>query len=292
MKILGVFIIRGSGSPGFNSQEDFIEKVKEDLHKRKIDPEWVQFQVANWYGPLEEQQNTLYERVKKVEKLKAKWVRKFLLKNISDLITYGGRPNLSVQMYEAIHRTIFLDIQALQAELVPRAPLIIIASSMGTEIINNHIWDRQKFAVARHSEGQDQLGTTDFEKMETLFGLFTLGHNLPLFASAYPVDELRPIRFPGMALQEGLIKGSVWENIYDKNDPFGYPIREINGHYRQSRIRDIEINVGGILSSWNLASHFMYWKSGRVRRRIVDFIEKNWAGIQAQVSDPLPPLEA
>ncbi len=44
-----------------------------------------------------------------------------------------------------------------------------------------------------------------------------------------------------------------------RDDILGYPLKPINPAYRRVVSRDITINVGGILSSWNPASHTKYW---------------------------------
>ena len=290
MKKLGIFIIRGSGSRKFTAQEKWVNKLNKGLSKRGVDTDLISYKFCDWYWPLEKEQETLIKKMKELEGLNVGPIRKFLLTNISDLINYGGRPNLSVASYEEIHRRVHQDLQLLQEDLVTNAPLIIVASSMGTEIINNHIWDRQKIESLPGVESRafDQFGLTPFERIETLFGLFTLGHNLPIFASAYPVDELQPIRFPGNAISEELLKRSKWENIFDKNDPFGYPIRFINDFYDHSSVEDIQMNVGGLIYSWNFTSHLRYWQSSKIRKRVEDFIATHWDAILAD-TERFPP---
>jgi hypothetical protein len=65
---------------------------------------------------------------------------------------------------------------------------------------------------------------------------------------------------------------AVWENYYDKNDSMGYPIKALNPKYAEANVTDIQINVGNILTSWNLLSHFGYWKSRYLAKRIAQYI--------------------
>jgi len=156
---------------------------------------------------------------------------------------------------------------ALKDELEENAPLIILAASMGTEIISNYIWDRQ------HASGPDPFGNSPFERFETLTGLFTLGNNFPIFAAAHDIDAMEPITFPPPNLVPELSAKAVWENYYDKNDSMGYPITALNTKYAAANVKDIQINVGNILTSWNLLSHFGYWRSRKLAKRIAGYIE-------------------
>jgi hypothetical protein len=137
---------------------------------------------------------------------------------------------------------------------------------MGTEIISNYIWDRQ------HAGSTDPFGSTAFERFETLTGLFTFGNNFPIFAAAHDIDAMEPITFPSPHLAPDLLAKAVWENYYDKNDSMGYPIKALNEKYAAARLTDIQINVGSPLTSWNLFSHFGYWRSRKLASRIADYI--------------------
>jgi len=201
-------------------------------------------------------------------KLKSKLLRKFLITNIADLINYGGKPNLPNQVYEKTQLMLYNAIINLQNQLAANAPLIIIASSMGTEIMNNYIWDRQ------HAGENDPFGTTPFERFETLTGLFTFGNNIPIFSSSNTIEDLRPIEFPVQNILPIYKKLAIWENYYDKNDPLGYPIKFINEFYADANVKDIQIGVGNLLSFWNILSHFGYWTSGKLQKRISNFIIK------------------
>ncbi|MDW3196297.1 MAG: hypothetical protein R8G66_28245 [Cytophagales bacterium] len=274
-KKLGILMIRGSGSPGFDDQEMFIERLFKQLRKEGKAPEnEIAWRFINWYEPLETEQQTLISRLEGSSlKVRSMFLRKFLLSNTSDLINYGGRPNESSTAYEEIHQIVTSDIRLLQNELVPDAPLIILASSFGTKVINDHIWDRQQFSI-KNPGVPDPLGQTAFERMETVVGLFTFGSNLAIFGASVPIDDLRPIQFPDANLPIAWKPLSKWINIYDKNDPLGYPVTFINQHYADGRVTDVQCNVGNIFTFWNIASHFYFWKSKKVGRRVCKFTSK------------------
>jgi len=268
-KKIGLLLIRGSGESGFKRQEGFMERLTKVLAKRDIDINLIQHEYVDWYGPLQERQKSILQRMEeKGIKLKSRLTRNLIITNIGDLINYGGKPNLPSNTYEETHKLVHQSMLSLKNKLIDNAALIILATSMGTEIINNYIWDRQ------NAVGSDPLGNSPFEKFETLVGLFTFGSNLPIFASSHNIDALVPIAFPSPNLAEELLPSAVWENYYDKNDSMGYPIKAINSNYSNANVVDIQINTGGILTSWNLLSHFGYWKSRKLVKRIADYIQE------------------
>lgn len=263
-------MIRGSGESGFNRQEKFLKRLDKKLHRKGIDPDEIHFEFADWYSPLQIQQEAVLDRMKAAGiKLRARITRKLIITNIGDLINYGGKPNLPGFAYVETHKLVHKSMLALKARLAPEAPLIILASSMGTEIINNYIWDRQ-----HPKEDPDPLGASGFEQFNTLTGLFTFGSNIPIFAASHNIDSLEPIEFPSENLKPHLRTAAVWENYYDKNDSMGYPIKPLNDKYGNCEVKDIQINIGGLLSFWNLLSHFGYWKSRKLVKRIATYIDQ------------------
>lgn len=280
MKKLGILLIRGSGSLSHLRQERFLDKLRTELIKRKVDPSEIATQFLEWQAVLEIHQRRLVDRMFEDDvNIKSRLIRRLVMLNIADLINYGGRPNNPSDVYKEVHEKITFDIRKLQAELPENTPIIILASSMGTEVIQNHMWDRQKHRDLFPDEN-------DFECLETVVGMFTMGNNLPLFAAALPANELCPIRFPGNAISDELKKQAKWANIYDKNDPFGFPIKFINEAYQKANVEDKEMNAGNFLTSWNFISHLEYWTSKKVRRYIADFIADIWPLLEKEPSEP------
>jgi len=267
-KKLGLIIIRGSGESGFEKQEKFLKKVYKKLEKKGVNTSDIQHGFVDYYGYMQSQQELLLERLFSADiKLRAKPIRKFLIANIGDLINYGGKPNLPAHTYEETHKLVYQSIISLKDKLIENAPLIVIASSFGSEIINNYIWDRQ------YATAPDPFGNSPFERFETMVGLFTFGSNIPIFAVSHDIDSLQPITFPSPNLDPNLVSLSVWENFYDKNDSLGYPVKPINSSYTASKVSDIQVNVGSLFTFWNFFSHFGYWNSRKIRKRITEYIQ-------------------
>lgn len=272
MKKLGLLLIRGSGESGFKRQDLFLDRLKEKLADNGTDPEQVAHAVVDWYGPIQEQQEIVMQRMKKAGvRLRSIPTRKLIVTNIGDLINYGGKPGFPHFGYEETHKKVHKTILDLKQQLPEDAPLLIIATSMGTEIINDYIMDRQK---ADRENQDDPMGNTPFERFETLTGLFTLGNNLPIFAASYHIDEIQPVEFPSPRIAPRLKNVAVWENYFDKNDSMGYPLKPLNTHFaNHTFLKDIRINTGGPFTFWNFLSHFGYWRSRRLVKRLASYIE-------------------
>ncbi len=268
-KKLGVLMIRGSGESGFNRQEKFLKRLLKKLMRMGIDPQEIHFEFVDWYGPLQVQQENVLARIKSANiKLRSRMTRNLIITNIGDLINYGGKPNLPSGGYEETHKLVHKSMLSIKENINENAPLIILASSMGTEIINNYIWDRQ------HAPNPDPMGNTPLERFDTLVGLFTFGSNLPIFAASHVIDSLVPITFPSPNLLPELLPHAVWENYYDRNDSMGYPIKALNPGYANANVVDIQINIGNIFTFWNFLSHFGYWKSKKLVKRIANYIQE------------------
>jgi hypothetical protein len=268
-KKLGIFLIRGGGKEGSEEQEKFVEKLNRLLKEKGIDTSQIHYEYANWYGPTQRRQEELLRRFfNSGQNIKAKGLRRFILFLVSDIVAYIGEPNRTSSAYRDTHAQIHKSVLNLKAALAEGAPLLVIASSLGTEIISNYIYDRQ------NPKGIDTLGSTAFERMEMLTGMFMFGNINSIYLPAYDLDQVKPFQFPPAKLTDKLKQIAYWGNIYDKNDPMGYPLKPVNAAFNAMVTEDIQINSGGWLSSWNAASHLGYWKEKKVLQRIAAYIQQ------------------
>ncbi|HYX09517.1 MAG TPA: hypothetical protein VE912_22495 [Bacteroidales bacterium] len=265
---IGMLLVRGAGRDNPKKLMKFVDKLKKDLKKTGIDQEVIHFEMANWYGPTQENQDRLMEQFVNSGLLKDTLLRKFILYVVSDLVAYTGEPGKPQSSYEATHAKLHDSLTAMESNLKEGAPLIISASSLATEIISNYIWDRQQ-----NRQG-DPMNETAFQRMETLTGVFTFGSNNPLYLAAYQPEEARPFNFPSPGLPRHLKEIAYWGNFFDRNDPMGYPLRPINQYFAAAVTEDVQINSGNLLSSWNAASHMAYWNTRKIRKRVVQFIRE------------------
>ncbi|MBN2347623.1 MAG: hypothetical protein JXJ22_02230 [Bacteroidales bacterium] len=266
-KKIGLFLIHGAGDERFRAQDKFIQKLFKKLEKLKIDSGLIAWRNANWYAPTQNEQVDLYNRfLSSHYPVKAKKLRQFVLYLISDMVAYVSEPNKPSKKYAETHALIHRDLALLKDELEENAPLILMASSLGTTIISNYIQDIQNKVCP------EIWCKSPFERFETLTNIIMLGNNIPIYAPAYNLDQLTPFLFPNEKLSETFKPVASWLNIYDKNDPLGFPLKPINVSFEASVIKDIEMNVGGLLTSWNIGSHMGYWKSKKVIEQVSGII--------------------
>jgi hypothetical protein len=89
-----------------------------------------------------------------------------------------------------------------------------------------------------------------------------------------------PVQVPATQLTRHYpkLKGQ-WTNLYDKDDVLSYPLQPLNNEYDRV-VKDVEVNVGGLLSSWNPASHLEYWTDKHVLERVGTALAETWRGAQ------------
>jgi hypothetical protein len=267
MKKIGVFLIRGAGKSDMHEQRKFVDKLNADLRKSGVDPDQICYEYADWYGPTQDNQEKLLDRfLEKGYTNMGSALRRFILFLVSDIVAYTGEPNKPGSSYHRTHEELHKSFLRMKDALGEGSPLIIIASSLGTEIISNYIYDRQK------ATGADPLGGSAFERFETLTGIFMFGNINPVYITAYDIERAEPFRFPPEGLPERLKPMAYWGNYFDRNDPLGFPLKPVNEFYNMRVTEDIETNAGGLLFSWNAGSHLGYWKSRTIRKKIAAYI--------------------
>ena len=135
--------------------------------------------------------------------------------------------------------------------------------------------------LRRRQGGYGRAGRQKIEtdRVEVLSGVWkntTLGSPIAIW-SLRQVDFGTPIRVPATKLgkhHSGL--SGEWINFYDLDDVIGYPIRPLNDAYKQSVTKDVPINAGGLLSSWNPLSHNSYWTDNDVTKPIARTLARVW----------------
>lgn len=260
---LAILVIHGMGS----QTPDFAEKMIRELNDRVSDldkdPETIAWKSIYWADILEKRQLKYLRDAKRTGDLDFIRLRKFLLTALGDASAYQKVDSKENTTYEEIHNRIETEIKDLyssQLDSTPK-PLIVLAHSLGGHIMSNYIWDKQK---------SNNSSLSPFERMNRLSGIITFGCNIPLFTFAY--KKVEPITFPPKKLPQHLKNKSKWLNFYDPDDVLGYPLKPINSEYRKVVTKDIPINVGGILSSWNPLSHNKYWTDNDFTKPVAKFI--------------------
>lgn len=267
-KQVAVAVIHGMGSQGVSFAEPMITEINQWITKSRKNPDEIAWQPIYWADVLETRQLKYLRDANRNNDLDYVKLRTFVVTAFGDAVAYQRVPTENntggKTTYERIHERIERAINdLLQIGLGGQSkPLIVMGHSLGGHIMSNYIWDMQK--------GHAGTGLSAFERMRSLAGMVTFGCNIPLFTFAF--TRITPIKFPAPQLHPDLKRKAKWLNYYDPDDILGYPLKPISPSYRQVVTRDVPINVGGWLSSWNPASHSQYWTDNDFTKPVAKFI--------------------
>ena len=279
---IAVAIVHGVGI----QSSDFAEPMIKELTERFANELRVSHQEAaarlviepvHWAPVLQEAQTRLWRRVSSRRDLDFVKLRKFMVDFAGDAIAYQATPQTR-EVYDAVHTAFAESLRVLARTAGNAAPLCVIAHSLGTIISSNYFYDLSKSRRSGMVSGaiRNVKKNTPLENGETLTLFYTLGSPIAIW-SLRQVDFGTPIRVPATKLgkhHSGL--SGEWINFYDLDDVIGYPLRPLNDAYKQSVTKDVPINAGGLLSSWNPLSHNSYWTDNDVTKPIARTLARVW----------------
>lgn len=287
---VGILVTHGIG----RTEKDFSKKLRTRLRKRLeqigVDNSAVAYQEAYWQNVMQGRQE-LYMELASEAPIDWKRLRWLLLCFLSDASMYQWLPGRepAQKIYDLVHQEVWKAIKRLEGKVEKNAPLIVMAHSLGSHIMSNYIWDRQKYWLpGNDDQGKDELGLSDFQRMKTLASFITFGCNLPLFVLA--VDPYRPICVPAPSgmLPDPWGGEGKWLNFYDPDDILGWPLRplarEKDGKAFMkpedrarflSMVDDRPVDVGRwMLQNWNLFSHLGYWDDHDFSEPVADHVKE------------------
>ena len=248
---VGILVIHGIGIQKKNFADDLIDKMNGRLKGLGVVPGVVAWEPAFWADLLTPNEEELWKKLSAANDLDWVTVRKFIINVLADALAYQRDPEADQDMYRRIHTRVREHLAHLRNSLGDQdKPLIVIAHSLGSVIISNYIWDEQR-------QNKYRLGANPFERIETLASFVTFGSNIPLFTLALP--DPKSIEFPPAQLPANLKGAARWLNFFDPDDVLGYPLKPLSLSYGEAVSVDIEINAGGLFTSWNPVSHTEYW---------------------------------
>lgn len=281
---IAVAVIHGVGV----QRSTYAEPVIDELRRRFVellapavdDPSSsLVLEPVFWAPVLQGPENRLWRRVNRRGDLDYVRLRRFMIDFAGDAIAYQPGPR-EREVYEAIHVVVARALRVLARSAGPRAPLCVIAHSLGTVIASNYIYDmahrRRRLVPGRVREIMQE---TPLERGETFACFYTLGSPLAVWSLRYEGFGL-PIDVPSPRLRRHhpAARGE-WVNFYDRDDVIAYPLRSLNPAYDRAVTRDVEVNVGGPLSSWNPLSHTLYWSDEDVTARIARSLVRLWRSV-------------
>ena len=259
-KKVGVLLVHGLGAVADDFAHDTIQELREKVSGRGLNREEIAWESVYWAPLLSERENRLWVDLSADYDLNWAKLRKFFINAFGSSNAYHSTSGRRGEFYQQLHDLVHHSLKELRTKLGGDRPLIVIAHSLGSEIISNYIWDRQS------GKEVERYGATAFERMETLAGLVTLGSSIPLATVA--CQEIASIKFPPPQLPEKLARRAKWLNFYDSDDVLGWPLKPLSASYSEAVTEDIEVSVGNILNSWNPANHLGYWTDASVMKPV------------------------
>lgn len=261
MKDVALITLHGMGKVKPSYYSDLEDALKDRLGER-----WTQVSFQNvQYAPiLQGPEQELWDAMVHDNELDGIKLRQFFLFGFGDAgsLEYSAHTADKVQ-YLAVQQEIrnALDHALIDFGGDTTKPVVIIAQSLGCQVISNYLWDAQngKGIFGTTIAGQPPL--TKFHALSSLTNLITTGCNIPLFIGG--LSERLCFSRPN--------DWFVWDNYYDPDDVLGWPLKQLGPSFEI--VQDHSINAGGVLSSWNLASHGEYWSDDDVTSALAKILE-------------------
>lgn len=255
MKDIALITLHGMGKVKPRYFEDL-----EDGLKKYLGNEWsrVSFQNVQYAPIMQAPQNKLWDDMisTRSNDLDSTKLRKFFLYGFGDAASLEFSAHNDEKIYIAVEKKIQLALKKAFIELGKdkSKPVIIIAQSLGCQVISNYLWDAEHDKhIFKKTKGK-VTNELEFLRLKSLNNLITTGCNIPLFISG--ISDRKSFTKPN--------KKFKWDNYYDPDDVLGWPLKQLGTSYKI--VNDHDVNVGGIFSSWNPASHGKYWSDKDIIR--------------------------
>lgn len=287
---IAVAIIHGVGRQGPNFADKMKKELKERYAKARNIPvaqaeNEIVFQTVYWAPVLEDKEKTLWEKVQQGGPLDFISLRKFMVSFVADAMAYQPLP-YEQSVYEDVHTVFAQKLKALADPATgagPDAPLCVIAHSLGTVIVSNYLYDLHTTLKPGSTKNLipakvDALkGDTPLENGETLAFFVTMGNPIALWSLRYKNPQFGiPIQVPTPLIQQRYPGLGGWKNFYDEDDIIAYPLKQLNPKYQSANLEDLEVNSGGLFSSWNPLSHNGYWTDDDVTKPVTNYLVQMW----------------
>ena len=262
MKEVALITLHGMGKTKTSYYSELEEKLKSRLGDK-----WtkVSFQNVQYAPILQEPEDKLWDDMIKTteNELDGIKLRQFFLYGFGDAGSLEHSAQTDKIQYIEVQKEIqtALDKALLDFNGDTTKPVIIIAHSLGCQVISNYIWDAQHGNNIFSESPPDESEQSKFRALKSLSNLITTGCNIPLFIAGLP--DRKCFAKPNDSF--------AWDNFYDPDDVLGWPLRQLGTTY--NIVRDQPINSGGMLSSWNIASHGGYWSDAAVVLPLADILK-------------------
>lgn len=280
MKEVALILVHGMGKTERNYDRDFDDRL------RHILPRLVRtkLHIARIYYQdiLQDNQSQLWRKSKKL--LSYPKLRKFLLYGFGDAAGLEAHKDSTSSPYTKAQIAIAKTLLDVRNKLGGDIPLVILAQSLGGQVLSNYIWDSQKYrsnpnsvnagiweSPQKYAQYIAQKDTLEEEELrflscQNLYVLFTTGCNIPIFVAGH--ETIVPIDPPHNHFE--------WHNYYDKHDVLGWPLQALSDAYNELVV-DHQVAAGNwpgrLWKGWNPLSHSDYWKTRQILDDLAGYIE-------------------
>ncbi len=258
-----VLAIHGMG----DTREDFADDLEQQLADR-LGAAWssVYFDRIFYQGVFQENEERVLAAMSEAP-LDSLALRRFVLYGFSDATGLEREAEKSNRPYQQVQSIIRGTLRRAYEKLGGARPVVLIAQSLGCQVMSNYLWDAQKRSPRRGvwRAPRTRRGTPldDFLRLKDLRYFYTTGCNIPIFLAGFPEDEIRAVKVSsgGYSFR--------WKNFYDEDDVLGWPLKPLSASYRDAVQADVPVNAGGSLlghltHGWNPLSHLRYWQDAEV----------------------------
>jgi hypothetical protein len=220
----------------------------------------------------------VWNRTRERATVRYEQLRKFILFGFADAAGLENRKEYDDSVYEQAQMEIARALLAILATRGPDTPIVLLAHSLGCQVMSSFIYDAQKRAgggavaagIWKPGRIADSLTAEQrkFLQCGTVRTFVTTGCNIPVFVSAHQRMDVKPIIKPN--------PGFTWLNLYDPDDALGWPLQPLEGGY-ETLVEDRVVNAGqGILDfmtkSWNPLSHTAYWTDDEIIKPLASLL--------------------
>ncbi|HEY5646883.1 MAG TPA: hypothetical protein VIS76_13110 [Pseudomonadales bacterium] len=260
-----VLAVHGMG----DTPPDFANELEEKLAASLGPAGWARVHFASiYYQSVLQANQERVMRAMRSEDLDGIRLRRFLLYGFSDAAGMERRAANPGSPYQQAQKIIRGVLKEAYETVGGAKPVVIIAQSLGCQVISNYLWDAQKAGKA--GQGVWKSPTTkrgspldSFLRLKSLRFFYTTGCNIPIFLAGFPQEKILAVKTAdgGYAFR--------WNNYYDEDDVLGWPLKPLSPSYGQAVYRDYAINangtlLGSITHGWNALSHTRYWTDADV----------------------------
>lgn len=279
---VGLLTIHGMGTTKPGYEKSLVKALKQRLGDSAADnftPYPVYYQDL-----LQENEKKVWEAVENLVHYDD--LRRFILYGFADAAGLENRKEVLGSVYESAQRRIADQMINARKDKGADAPLVIIAQSLGGQVLSSFLWDARLAVKAQSGVAgatypvagifrrnvidamEWNLDDLNYLAGSHLAAIYTTGCNIPIFVAAHQKMNIKPIEAPNERFR--------WINYYDPDDVLGWPLQPLKNGY-ETLVQDRRINSGSgatnfILKSWNPISHGTYWTDDDVIKALADEI--------------------